>query len=110
VLTNYFTQGVIIPAAFTNAGDTGLATGVVYFAIAIDETTNTDYTAAMITNSITSFTENLVRFVGVQIGTNTFTLFEINENTQWDPVSSTNIYKTTHRIISAKQTYVITAE
>jgi len=107
-LTNYFTEGVIVPASCTNTGVTGMSTGVVYFAIKIDEITNATYTAAMLTNDIQSLTPNFARFVQAQIGTNVFTYFTMVDNTEWEPVSDTNIYKTTHRIMSSKQEFLLT--
>jgi hypothetical protein len=105
--TNYFTQAVLVTAANTNSGVTGLVTGKLYLAIAIDETTNAQYTAASQTNDIRALTANLVRFVQARTATNDLQNFSITDQTKWTPTSSNVIYLRTYRIVQEDKTYYI---
>ena len=107
-ITNYFTQGWIIAGTNTDVGTTGLATGRLYVAIGVNETTNTDYTAVMMTYAVESFMANLSRFMEAQLAVTPITDFDIETSTVYTPTTSNVMYKTTNRNMTEDVTKLLT--
>lgn len=106
-ITNYYTQAVIVPA-MTNAGETGLATGVVYVALAIEQMTNAEYTVNLMTNDVRPFIARTVDYlqerIAAQASSNQFTTFSVSERVA---TYSGTTNRTLFRGINEQQTITI---
>jgi hypothetical protein len=107
--TNYFPGVVFTPAAFTNAGDTGLSVSNVYICLPLSAVTNSEYTAALVTNDPRPMVSSIVKAfrtsIAAKAATNQFDTYTISETIRY---SDTGTSRTVLRAISEGQTITVT--
>lgn len=109
-ITNYFAGTIRTPGvAFTNAGNSGLSTGIVYICIPRNILTNNEFTATMVTNDVRGFVSSVYQQMKDTIdgyaSSNRFTSYTL-ENTIRYGTAGTN--RTVYRAITEQQNITVT--
>jgi len=109
-ITNYYVGTVRTPGgAFTNAGNSGLATGIVYVCVPVAAITNAEFTGAMVTNDVRAFLSGLVQKMKTRIdgfaSSNRFSTYTIDITTRY---GSGGTNRTVYRAITEQQSITVT--
>jgi len=108
-ITSYFAGTKITPADFADAGTTGLVVSNMYVCIPLAALTNTEYTAALVTNDVRPFAsallENLRTAIAGMASTNQFDSYTISKEVRY---ASGGTNRTIHRTASETQVITIT--
>jgi len=107
-ITNYYPGTVITTNTFADAGDTGLTVSNAYICIPVAAITNTEYTAALVTNDVRPYISAMIlklqQSIAAQSVSNRFTTFSVSADVQYPSPTNRIVY----RAISEQQAITIT--
>ena len=108
-VASYFSGAVIVPASYTNAGDTGLTVTNAYVCIPVTTLAVGEFASASTTNDVRGLVSSIVSHLASSIAgmtsTNRFTSYTISETVQY---TATGSNRTSYRAISEVQNVTIT--